>query len=149
MSTELRYSCLHWVDHLRSSLAESSTFLDDGGRIMLLLSDFFKTTRSLFWLEIFSLTGSVNTARDILVGLMQLQSPVRVARYPLFQVEAEYSSRLSLVSVLLHLRCDPSSNSSSAQSPPARRIYTSASHGFPSKSSFGSLGERITRALRF
>ena len=80
VSAELRYSCLHWVDHLRSSLAESSTYFDDSGRMTTLLSDFFETTCSLFWLEVLSLTGSVATARDMLVGLMQLQSLVRVAR---------------------------------------------------------------------
>ena len=78
VSAELRYSCLYWVDHLRSCLAAQPSCADE--EMMPLLSDFFGTSCSLFWLELLSLTGNVTAARDALVGLMQLQSSVRAAR---------------------------------------------------------------------
>lgn len=80
ISAELHYSCLRWMDHLRSFLGEcSSPGLQAELELDLvnMLAGFLETRRSLFWLELLSLTGNLANGRQILISIMlQSKSPV-------------------------------------------------------------------------
>lgn len=75
ISAELRYSCLHWLDHFRQALQEpspTSSSDEDQAAFSTLLADFFETNRSLYWLEVLSLTAHLNAAREILLDFLVL-----------------------------------------------------------------------------
>ncbi|KAH8898281.1 hypothetical protein GQ53DRAFT_711479 [Thozetella sp. PMI_491] len=56
---EIRYSCIHWVDHLDESIRDTEEGiredLQDGGKV-----DAFLRTKYLYWLEALSLLGSTS-----------------------------------------------------------------------------------------
>ncbi|KAF7376827.1 WD40 repeat-like protein [Mycena sanguinolenta] len=82
ISAELRYSCLHWLDHLRSSLGTSQSSSDEE-EAMIALTDFLESKRSLFWLEVLSLAGNLAAGRDILLGVLRQSSSPKFSQFTL------------------------------------------------------------------
>ena len=72
ISSELLYSSLYWVNHVVDYLSVTSSSEKDGSRdqdkleLSRMLADFLSTERSLYWLEVLSLTGNLEYAEDIL-----------------------------------------------------------------------------------
>jgi hypothetical protein len=70
----VRYSCVHWVDHLRDSNPTASTtyaeYLRDGGVV-----DIFLKEKYLYWLECLSLCKSMSKG---IVAMRELQTFVQV-----------------------------------------------------------------------
>ena len=89
------------MDYLRRCSFDEGTLESDAeydvdvNKTMNMLTDFFQTTRSLFWLEILSLTGNVRTGLAILRDeLWQVKSQVRTLLNCL-RVRADYPKRYS------------------------------------------------------
>ena len=72
ISSELLYSSLYWVNHVVDYLSVTSSSEKDGSRdqdkleLSRMLADFLSTERSLYWLEVLSLTGNLEYAENIL-----------------------------------------------------------------------------------
>ena len=76
MSTELRYSCLHWWDYAKSCDEASDSSDEDGDVISTRTSSFLGSILSLFWLEALSLGKALTLGRDILLDIQQSNSKV-------------------------------------------------------------------------
>ena len=73
------------MDYLKKSSVDEGTLESDAEcnvdvkKILSMLSGFFHSTRSLFWLEILSLTDNIGTGLDILWDILsQSKSRVRL-----------------------------------------------------------------------
>ncbi|KAF7377628.1 WD40 repeat-like protein [Mycena sanguinolenta] len=75
ISAELRYSCLHWLDHVISSLSGSMSSSGEG-ELIALLADFLGSSCSLFWLEALSLVGELAAGLKIICGLWEQSNSV-------------------------------------------------------------------------
>ena len=67
ISAELRYSSLHWLDHL-NSIPQSRAAENEAKTH---LSAFFEGSRSLYWLEVLSLLGKLETGRELLIRFLK------------------------------------------------------------------------------
>lgn len=65
ISAELRYSSLHWLDHLQK-VPSTEQYLEDAVTLYQAAESLFCSCRSLYWLEVMSLIESLPAARNIL-----------------------------------------------------------------------------------
>ena len=75
ISSELLYSSLYWVDHLRGYAIASgendgnAAHAEDASKLSQMLFEFLETELSLFWLEVLSLTDNLDRVNGILMDL--------------------------------------------------------------------------------
>ena len=91
VSSELLYSSLHWVEHMvkyctAATSIEMDVSLTAKAEISQMLGDFLQTERSLFWLEVLSLTENLGRADGILEDIENYSDSwvcLRVLLYPM------------------------------------------------------------------
>ena len=77
VSSELVYSSLYWTKHLVNYLLITETLEKNASRdldtwkVSQMVADFLPTERSLFWLEVLSLTGELGRVDDVLIDISE------------------------------------------------------------------------------